>query len=97
MKTINTHGEAYIVGKVNTGGGKFIKGDKISFEGNLEDITEPEVDIEVEVEEEEDFDFDLDELEEGIAPSNVNTGGGKYIPGNVNTKGKDFVGRESKK
>lgn len=96
MKTINTHGEAYIAGKVNTGTGKFIKGDKISFEGNLEDITEPEPEVDFEFEvEEEDFDFDLDELEEGVAPSNVNTGGGKYIPGNVNTKGKDFVGRKS--
>lgn len=95
MKTINTHGEAYIAGTVNTGGGKFIKGDKVSFEANLEDVTEPEVDLETE---EEDFDFDLDEVAETDLtklPPNVNTGGGKYIAKSVNTKGKNFIGRKT--
>lgn len=92
MKTINTNGEAFIAGKVNTGGGKFIKRDKITFEGNLESITEPE---EVIIEDEEDFDLDeVAETDLTKLPPNVNTGGGKYIAKSVNTKGKDFVGRK---
>ena len=98
MKTINTNGEAFIVGKVNTGGGKFIKRDKISFKANLEDITEPNIDIGIEFEEEAVEDFDLDELAETDLtklPPNVSLGGGKFIPDNINTKGKDFVGRRT--
>lgn len=95
MQTTNTHGEAFIVGKVSTGKGKFIKRDKIVVEANLEDITDLEEDFDFDLDEFEE-DFDLDELEEAEAPPNVNTGGGKYIPGNVNTKGKDFVGNKRK-
>lgn len=98
MKIINTKGEAFIAGKVNTGGGKFIKGDKITFETKLDDITLLDDDIEVEeVFFEDEEDFDLDELEDAVAPPNVNTGGGKFIPGKVNTKGKNFVGRKVKR
>jgi len=98
MKIINTNGEAFIGGKVNTGGGKFIKGDKIIFEADLEDVTETDNDIETDEElfqEDFDFDFDLDEVAETDLtklPPNVNLGGGKFISGNLNTKGKDFVG-----
>lgn len=92
MTTINTNGVAFIGGTINTGKGKFYPVDKI--ECNLEDVTEEfDADANVDVEEEEVY--DLDEHDFAEPPANVNTGGGRFIPGNVNTKGKDFVGRNS--
>jgi len=99
MATINTNGAALIGGKINTGKGKFYPVDLITVEGNLEDVTEDfdldEFDFtELDAEEDEEI-YDLDEHDFAEPPANVNLGGGRFIPGNVNTKGKDFVGRNS--
>lgn len=97
MTTINTNGVAFIGGTINTGKGKFYPVDKI--ECNLEDVTD-DFDLddfdfpELDTEEDEEI-YDLDEHDFAEPPANVNLGGGKYIPGNINTKGKTFVGRNS--
>ena len=95
MATINTNGAAFVSGTINTGKGKFYPVDKI--ECNLEDVTEDfDLDDFTELDAEEDEEiYDLDEHDFVEPPANVNLGGGKYIPGNINTKGKTFVGRNS--
>lgn len=97
MTTINTNGASLIQGRINVGKGKIYPGSKIKC--NLEDVTEDfdldEFDFtELDAEEDEEI-FDLDEHDFAEPPANVNLGGGKYIPGNINTKGKTFVGRNS--
>jgi hypothetical protein len=97
MATINTNGASLIQGRINVGKGKIYPGSKIKC--NLEDVTD-DFDLddfdfpELDTEEDEEI-YDLDEHDFAEPPANVNLGGGKYIPGNVNTKGKDFVGRNS--
>ena len=95
MATINTNGRDFIVGKVNVGTGKVYPVDKI--ECNLEDVTDDfDLDDFTELDAEEDEEiYDLDEHDFAEPPANVNLGGGRFIPGNVNTKGKTFVGRNS--
>jgi len=92
MTTINTNGVAFIGGTINTGKGKFYPVDKI--ECNLEDGTDDFDFTELDTDEDEEI-YDLDEHDFVKPPANVNLGGGRFIPGNVNTKGKDFVGRNS--
>ena len=94
MATINTNGAAFVSGTINTGKGKFYPTDVSKVKCNLEGVTK-EFDLsEFEFDGEEEV-YDLDEHDFVEPPPNVNTGGGKYIPGNVNTKGKTFVGRNS--
>lgn len=97
MATINTNGAAFIAGKINTGKGKFYPLDAFTVEGNLEDVTEDfDLDEFTELDAEEDEEiYDLDEHDFVEPPANVNLGGGRFIHDNVNTKGKDFVGRNS--
>lgn len=92
MATINTNGVAFVGGTINTGKGKYYPVDKIEY--NLEDVTEDFDFTELDAEEDEEI-YDLDEHDFVEPPANVNLGGGRFIHDNVNTKGKDFVGRNS--
>ena len=97
MTTINTNGVAFIGGTINIETGKSYPVDKI--ECNLEDVTD-DFDLddfdfpELDTEEDEEI-YDLDEHDFAEPPANVILGGGRFIHDNVNTKGKDFVGRNS--
>ena len=102
---MNTNGKAFIGGKVNVDG-KFYEEDKVAVEKPVVNVQELSVEelietlietlrflqMEPKIVDNETYVIPEDKIT--TPPPHINTGGGKYVKGNINTGGKDFVGRK---
>lgn len=99
---MDTNGKAFVGGKVNVGG-NFYAEDKVVVEKpvvnvlelSLEELIETLRFLQMEPKTVDNETYVIPEDKIATPPPHINTGGGKYVKGNINTGGKDFVGRKS--
>lgn len=102
---INTNGRAYVKGNIDIGDGEYFEQDKVVTEKPVISVLELSLTELIEtlrflqskpeatVHHADNGTYVIpdDKIEE--PPAHINTGGGKYVKGSINTGKKDFVGR----